>query len=91
MAGSVIQATGTVELEDGLWIGNNLNAQNGIVDELRIIHEYVGKIQFNFMFRLADSSQWEEMRLLRKQNIIQFFLFRDNISRSDDSVNKALS
>ena len=72
-------------------ISKLLNAQNGIVDELRIIHEYVGKIQLNFMFRLADSSQWEEMRLLRKQNIIQFFLFRDNISRSDDSVNKALS
>ena len=27
MAGSVIQATGTVEFEDGLWIGNHLKAQ----------------------------------------------------------------
>ena len=30
MAGSVIQATGTVEFEDGLWIGNHLKAQNGM-------------------------------------------------------------
>ena len=30
VAGSVIQATGTVEFEDGLWIGNNLKAQNGL-------------------------------------------------------------
>ena len=30
MAGSVIQATGTVEFEDGLWIGNHLMAQNGL-------------------------------------------------------------
>ena len=30
MAGSVIQATGTVEFEDGLWIGNNPKAQNGL-------------------------------------------------------------
>ena len=28
MAGSVIQATRRVELEDGLWIGNHLKAQN---------------------------------------------------------------
>ena len=27
---SVIQATGTVEIEDGLWIGNHLKAQNGL-------------------------------------------------------------
>ena len=26
VAGSVIQATGTVEFEDGLWIGNRLKA-----------------------------------------------------------------
>ena len=26
--GSVIQATGTVEFDDGLWIGNHLKAQN---------------------------------------------------------------
>ena len=30
MAGSVIQATGTVEFEDGLWIGNHLKAGNGL-------------------------------------------------------------
>ena len=30
MAGSVIQATGTVEFEDGLWIGNHLMARNGL-------------------------------------------------------------
>ena len=30
MAGSVIQATGTVEFEDGLWIGNHLKARNGL-------------------------------------------------------------
>ena len=30
VAGSVIQATGTVEFEDGLWIGNQLKAQNGL-------------------------------------------------------------
>ena len=30
MAGSVIQATGTVEFEDGLWIGNHLKAQKGL-------------------------------------------------------------
>ena len=30
MVGSVIQATGTVEFEDGLWIGNHLKAQNGL-------------------------------------------------------------
>ena len=30
VAGSVIQATGTVEFEDGLWIGNHLKAQNGL-------------------------------------------------------------
>ena len=30
MAGSVIQATGMVEFEDGLWIGNHLKAQNGL-------------------------------------------------------------
>ena len=29
-AGSAIQATGTVELGDGLWIENQLNAQNGL-------------------------------------------------------------
>ena len=28
--GSVIQATGTVELENGLWIGNHLKARNGL-------------------------------------------------------------
>ena len=28
--GSVIQATGTVEFEDGLWIGNHLKAQNSL-------------------------------------------------------------
>ena len=30
LAGSVIQATETVEFEDGLWIGNHLKAQNGL-------------------------------------------------------------
>ena len=30
VAGSVIQATGTVEFEDGLLIGNHLKAQNGL-------------------------------------------------------------
>ena len=30
VAGSVIQATGTVEFEDSLWIGNHLRAQNGL-------------------------------------------------------------
>ena len=30
MVGSVIQATGTVEFEDGLWIGNHLKPQNGL-------------------------------------------------------------
>ena len=30
VAGSVIQATGTVEFEDGLWIGNHLKARNGL-------------------------------------------------------------
>ena len=30
VAGSVIQAMGTVEFEDGLWIGNHLKAQNGL-------------------------------------------------------------
>ena len=29
--GSVIQTTGTVEFEDGLWIGNHLKAQNGLL------------------------------------------------------------
>ena len=29
-AGSVIQATGKVEFEDGLWIGNYLKARNGL-------------------------------------------------------------
>ena len=28
--GSVIQGTGMVEFEDGLWIGNHLKAQNGL-------------------------------------------------------------
>ena len=30
MAGSVIQATGKAEFEDGLWIGNPLKARNGL-------------------------------------------------------------
>ena len=30
MTGNVIQATGMVEFEDGLWIGNCLKAQNGL-------------------------------------------------------------
>ena len=30
LAGSVIQATGIVEFEDGLWIGNQLKAQNSL-------------------------------------------------------------
>ena len=30
VAGSVIQATGKVEFEDGLWIGNHLKAQNSL-------------------------------------------------------------
>ena len=30
VAGFVIQATGTVEFEDGLWIGNHLKARNGL-------------------------------------------------------------
>ena len=30
VVGSVIQATGMVEFEDGLWIGNHLKAQNGL-------------------------------------------------------------
>ena len=30
MLGSVIQATGVVEFEDGLWIGNPLKARNGL-------------------------------------------------------------
>ena len=30
MVGSVIQATGTVEFEDGFWIGNHLKARNGL-------------------------------------------------------------
>ena len=30
MAGFVIQATGTVEFEDGLWIRNHLKARNGL-------------------------------------------------------------
>ena len=29
MAGFVIQAIGTVEFDDGLWIGNHLKARNG--------------------------------------------------------------
>ena len=36
MAGSVIQATGTVKFEDGLWIGNHLKARNGL-QRVRII------------------------------------------------------
>ena len=28
--GSVIQATGTVDFEDGLWIGNHLKTRNGL-------------------------------------------------------------
>ena len=31
LTGSVIQATGTVEFEDGLWIGNYLKAKNGLL------------------------------------------------------------
>ena len=30
VTGSVIQATGTMELEDGLWIWNHLKARNGL-------------------------------------------------------------
>ena len=30
VAGSVIQANGTVEFEDGLWIGSHLKARNGL-------------------------------------------------------------
>ena len=30
VAGSVIQATGMVDFEDGLWIGNHLKARNGL-------------------------------------------------------------
>ena len=30
VAGSVIQATGIVEFEDGLWRGNHLKARNGL-------------------------------------------------------------
>ena len=30
VAGSVIQTTGTVEIEDGLWIGNHLKARYGL-------------------------------------------------------------
>ena len=30
VAGSVIQATGMIEFEDGLWIGNHLKVQNGL-------------------------------------------------------------
>ena len=30
VADSVIQATWTMEFEDGLWIGNHLKAQNGL-------------------------------------------------------------
>ena len=30
VAGFVIQATGTVEFQDGLWVGNHLKAQNGL-------------------------------------------------------------
>ena len=30
VTGSVIQATGTVEFEDGLWIGNHLKSRNGL-------------------------------------------------------------
>ena len=30
VAGSVIQATGTVEYEDGFWTGNHLRAANGL-------------------------------------------------------------
>ena len=30
MAGCVIQATGVVVFEDGLWIGNHLKAQNSL-------------------------------------------------------------
>ena len=30
MAGSVIQATGAVEFEDGLWIGNQIMTRNGL-------------------------------------------------------------
>ena len=29
-ADSVIQVTGTVEFEDGLWIGNHLKSQSGL-------------------------------------------------------------
>ena len=30
VVGSVIQATGMVEFEDGLWIGHHLKARNGL-------------------------------------------------------------
>ena len=30
MVGFVIHATGTVDFEDGLWIGNHLKAKNGL-------------------------------------------------------------
>ena len=30
MVGTVIQATGTVDFEDGLWIGKHLKARNGL-------------------------------------------------------------
>ena len=30
MASSAIQATGTVEFEDGLWLGNHIKAQDGL-------------------------------------------------------------
>ena len=29
MTGSVIQGTGALEFQDGLWIGNHIKAQNG--------------------------------------------------------------
>ena len=45
MAGSVIQATGTVDFEDGLWIGNHLKAQNGLQRACTILRDLPGAVR----------------------------------------------
>ena len=48
VAGSVIQATGTVEFEDGLWIGNQIMTRNGLQTFSNVLKTLTGSCTLKY-------------------------------------------
>ena len=61
--GCVIQATGTVEFEYGLWIGNHLKAQNGLQRACTIPRDLPGAVRTLGLFQGQTEFQYAWVRM----------------------------